>query len=74
MTPSPQLEVIEGPGESLRTFHELTGSEQVAGRAPESEILLADRVGVEGSGGEGGGEADLRAILRLGSIFRAKRC
>lgn len=43
MPRSPQLEVIEGPGDSLRTLHELTRSELVAGRAPESGILLADR-------------------------------
>jgi serine phosphatase RsbU (regulator of sigma subunit)/pSer/pThr/pTyr-binding forkhead associated (FHA) protein len=43
MTKSPQLEVIEGPRDSLHFLHELTRTELVAGRAPESGILLADR-------------------------------
>lgn len=43
MPRSPQLEVIEGPGDSLHALHDLTRSPLVAGRAPESEILLADR-------------------------------
>jgi len=43
MSRSPQLEVIEGPGDSLHALHELTRNELVAGRAPESGILLADR-------------------------------